>query len=100
MSFLALPPPEILSAYLFSKTSPRFHAWILNLPIAGDVIQDWRDNRVIKTKAKILCGAMITLSLVLIWRSEKIHQMIQVSVTVILLSVFSYVVSRSSRKST
>jgi len=44
-AFLPIIPTTpflILSAYLFSKSSPKFHAWILNLPIAGDGIRDWQ----------------------------------------------------------
>ncbi len=97
LPILPTTPFLILSAYLFSKTSPRFHAWILSLPIAGDGIRDWRENRVIKTRAKILALSMMILSLVVIWSSAKIMLAVQVFVTLILVSVGTFVGTRKSR---
>lgn len=97
LPILPTTPFLILSAYLFSKTSPRFHAWIMNLPLAGDGIRDWQQNRVIKTRAKVLALSMMILSLVVIWRSEKIHIIIQVFVTLILVSVGSFVATRKKK---
>lgn len=97
LPILPTTPFLILSAYLFSKTSPRFHAWILSLPIAGDGIRDWRENRVIKTRAKILALSMMILSLVVIWGSAKIMLAVKVFVTLILVSVGTFVGTRKSR---
>jgi len=97
LPILPTTPFLILSAFLFSKSSPRFHAWILTLPIAGDGIRDWRDNRVIKTRAKVLAVSMMILSLVMIWSSKKIALPIQVLVTLILASVGTFVGTRKSR---
>ena len=94
---LPTTPFLILSAFLFSKSSPRFHAWILELPMAGPAIKDWRQTRVIKPRAKILCALMISLSLFLIWRSQKIPLFIQLPVSILLVSVGTYVVTRKSR---
>lgn len=97
LPILPTTPFLILSAYLFSKTSPRFHAWILSLPMAGDAIRDWRENRVIKTKAKILAVSMMIFSLVVIWMSQNIMLPVQILVTVILVSVGTFVGTRKSR---
>ncbi len=94
---LPTTPFLILSAYLFSKTSPKFHAWILSLPVAGEGIRDWRENRVIKTKAKIFAVSMMILSVVVIWNSEKIHLLIQILATTILVCVGCFVGTRKSR---
>lgn len=97
LPILPTTPFLILSAFLFSKSSPKFHAWIMNLPMAGEAVRDWQQNRVINTRAKILCSSMILFSFVLIWRSEKIPLVIQILVTVILASVGTFVVTRKSR---
>jgi uncharacterized protein len=97
LPILPTTPFLILSAFLFSKSSPRFHQWILNLPIAGPAILDWRENRVIKTKAKILCASMILLSCFLIWSKASIHLAIKISVSLVLVSVGSFVVTRKSQ---
>ncbi len=94
---LPTTPFLILSAYLFSKSSPRFHSWLLNLPVAGDAIKDWQKNRVIRKRAKILCVLMISLSLSLIWLKASILLIIKISVSVILISVGIFVVSQKDQ---
>lgn len=89
-------PFLILSAFLFSKSSPRFHAWILNLPVAGQGIRDWQRDRVIRPRAKILCSIMIFVSLVVIFLNAKIMPVIKILVTFIICPVWAFVVSRKS----
>jgi len=94
---LPTTPFLILSAFLFSKSSPRFHKWILSLPIAGDGIRDWQNNRVIRPRAKILCTTMIILSVTFLVLSEKIPLMVKVPVIILLNSVWCFVITRKNR---
>ena len=94
LPILPTTPFLILAAFLFSKSSPRFHDWLLNLPMAGEAIKDWKINRVIKPRAKILCASMILLSLILIWSNSDILIIIKVSVTLILASVGVFVLTQ------
>lgn len=94
---LPTTPFLILSAFLFSKSSPRFHKWILELPIAGDGIRDWQHNRVIRTRAKVLCSLMIILSVTVLVINQKIPLVVKVPVIVLLVSVWSFVVTRKSQ---
>lgn len=91
---LPTTPFLLLSAFLFSKSSPRFHRWLLSLPFAGEAILDWQQNRVIRKKAKILCASMIMLSLGVIWSLGTIFIGIKVFVTLILVSVGVFVVTQ------
>lgn len=93
---LPTTPFLILAAFLFSKSSPRFHKWILELPIAGDGIRDWQYNRVIRTRAKVLCTLMIILSVSVLVINQNIPLMIKVPVIVLLISVWSFVITRKS----
>jgi uncharacterized protein len=94
---LPTAPFLILSAFLFSKSSPRFHQWILDLPFAGPVIIDWRDNRVINLKAKVVCALTLTGSGVIIWLSSTIPFLVQIFVTCILVGVGVFVLTRQGR---
>jgi uncharacterized membrane protein YbaN (DUF454 family) len=98
LPILPTTPFLILSAFLFSKSSPRFHKWIMELPIAGEGIRDWNHNRVIKPRAKIMCSVMIFLSLIVIILHQNIHLMIKIMVGAILVSVCSFVLSRKSHR--
>ena len=89
-------PFMILAAFLFSKSSPKFHAWILSLPIAGPAIQEWGQHRVVRKRAKVLCATMILISLSLIWLSAPVHIALKSILTIILVSVCTFVVTRKS----
>ncbi|TZG27899.1 YbaN family protein [Sphingomonas montanisoli] len=50
----------ILAAGCFSRSSPRFEAWLLEHRWMGPPIRRWRENRAIPTKAKVLAiGSMV-----------------------------------------
>lgn len=89
-------PFLILAAFLFSKSSPRFHRWLLELPMAGPALADWNDNRVIRPRAKILCLSMIFLSLATMWVYAQVPIALKLIITTILLSVGCFVVTRKS----
>jgi uncharacterized protein len=93
---LPTTPFLLLSALLFSKSSPRFHKWLLELPVAGEGIRDWQNNKVIRPQAKFLCSIMIIFSLVLIMFNQKIMFAVKLSVGVLLISVWIFVISRKS----
>ncbi|ART79194.1 YbaN family protein [Oceanisphaera avium] len=38
-------PFILLAAFLFSKSSPKIHAWLVNHPWFGPLIQDWQAHR-------------------------------------------------------
>jgi uncharacterized membrane protein YbaN (DUF454 family) len=94
LPILPTTPFLILSAFLFSKSSPRFHKWILELPIAGEGIRDWQETRSIRPRAKVLCSLMISISLVIIGLNQKINLPVKVIVSFILISVCAFVITR------
>ena len=92
-------PFMILAAYLFSKSSPKFHAWMQSLPIAGPAVKEWGDHRIVRTRAKILCSTMILISLTLIWWKADVSQVVKIILTIILVSVCTFVITRKSKLS-
>ena len=56
---LPTTPLMILAAFFFSKSSPRFEAWLLNHRIFGPVITEWRKTGAIAPRIKtIAVGTM------------------------------------------
>jgi len=96
LPILPTTPLLILAAFLFSKSSPKFHAWIMSLPMAGNAVRDWQTRRAIRPRAKILALSMMTLSLVMIWVNANIPLVIKLTTTVLLISVGSFVVTRNN----
>ncbi len=93
---LPTTPFLLLAAFFFSRSSPRFHSWLLAMPIFGEAVVDWNQRRVIRTKAKIMCCSMLTVSLVVIWSGDRPSIFIKLPVTLIMLAVGAFVATRSS----
>ena len=49
----------VLAAFCFSRSSDRWHNWLLHHPVYGPHIRDWRENGAIRPKAKRLATVMI-----------------------------------------
>jgi uncharacterized protein len=60
---LPTTPFLILSAYLFSKSSPKMHSWLTSLPHFGSAILEWEKHKVIRPRAKIMAIGMLWLML-------------------------------------
>ena len=98
-AFLPIVPTTpflLLAALCFSKSSPRFLAWLLAMPVFGAAVEDWRLRRVIRPRAKFLCASMLTLSLVFIWARPRPHLAIKIPVTLLMVGVGTFVVTRKS----
>lgn len=53
LPLLPTTPFVLLSAWCFSKSSPRFHKWLMEHKLFGKIIRAWRDNEGLETKTKI-----------------------------------------------
>ena len=60
---LPTTPFMILAAWMFSKSSPRFHAWLWNHRIFGPYIRQWSRHRVIPTHAKAVSLSFMAIGL-------------------------------------
>lgn len=56
----------IAAAWCFSRSSPRFEAWLLNHPRLGPQVRHWRETRSIRRRVKyIACGSMLASFVIL-----------------------------------
>jgi uncharacterized membrane protein YbaN (DUF454 family) len=63
--FLPLLPGTfflIIAAALFTRSSPRFEAWLLDHPRFGPPVRRWRARRAIPRRGKVLALASLVLS--------------------------------------
>lgn len=51
----------VLAAACFSRSSPRFEAWVLGLPGVGPMVRDHRDGLGMPRRAKVLAIATMVL---------------------------------------
>lgn len=49
----------VLAAWCFARSSPRFEAWVLNLPTVGPLVRDHRAGLGMPRRAKVLAIAMM-----------------------------------------
>lgn len=61
LPILPTTPFAILAAWCFSRSSERWHQWLLNHKIFGPTIRDWERDGVINMRAKILATTMIVI---------------------------------------
>lgn len=62
--------PSLLAAWCFSKSSERFHNYMLNHKLFGPFIKNWQSGRVFPTLAKWAMFVSMDVSLILIyWRT-------------------------------
>ncbi len=66
--FLPLMPTVvfmILAAFCFGKSSDRWHRWLLDHPLYGPYIRDWRDTGAIRPRVKRIATASIAAAFLL-----------------------------------
>lgn len=100
LPILPTTPFAILSAYLFSKSSPRLHAWILGSPLLGPLIQQWELYGVIRIRAKIFSTVMIIPLFIYTLVYVDVHFSVKILVTIIGISVLTFIWTRPSKPST
>lgn len=56
-------PFLILAAFLFSKSSPRFHKWLLDIPKFGPIIREWEETKTIRKEVKVTAIVVLSISM-------------------------------------
>lgn len=98
LPLLPTTPFLILSAFCFSKSSPRFYRWILNHQYLGPPIQDWKNHRAISLKSKIMAGSMLALSTYFILNNDRIPTVGKTAFLIFVSLVMGFIMSRKSKK--
>lgn len=61
-------PFLLVAAWAFSRSSKRFHRWLIYHPIFGEPVRAWQQYRAVPKKAKIAAVLVMTSSfLLLLW---------------------------------
>lgn len=87
----------ILAAWFFSRSSPRFEAWLLEHRLFGPPIRQWRERGAIPLPAKIFAvGSMVGGFAVFLFLTEPPLWLAAV-VAALLLASAAFVVTRPNR---
>jgi len=82
--------PILGATFCFAKSSPRFHAWIMNHPRFGPFIKEWSKYRVYPTPAKYLMVVVMSTSLVVFFLTlANVKATIYMAITFALIIVWA-----------
>lgn len=90
-------PFLLVATYFFSKSSQKFHDWIIYHPKLGPPIRDWNEKRIIRKRAKILATIAILSSLIFPMYIIKLNIWIRIITGVTVGSVLLYILTRPSK---
>lgn len=90
-------PFAILAAWCFSKSSERWHQWLIGHKIFGPTIVDWHTHGVIRMKVKIYSTCMIILLFANTIIFVKVNLIIKSIVCGIGIAVLAFIWSRPSQ---
>jgi uncharacterized membrane protein YbaN (DUF454 family) len=96
LPILPTTPFALLAAWCFSKSSEKWHQWLISTPHLGPVILDWEKHGVIGKRAKLLaCSCLILLfSYTLIFVNVSLW--VKIFVSLIGVSVLVFILTRPS----
>ena len=96
---LPTTPFLLLSAFLYSKSSPRLHNWIMSHKYLGPPLKDWHERGVIGMKAKIIATIMLVLVIVLRISTLNVSVWVRGFATAVLIGVLVFIWTRPSQRS-
>jgi hypothetical protein len=83
--------PSLLAAWCFSKSSKKFHDYMLNHKLFGPFIKNWQSGRVFPTLAKWAMFLSMDFSLILIyWRTGNWKLCLGLSIFFALIILWAY----------
>jgi uncharacterized membrane protein YbaN (DUF454 family) len=96
LPLLPTTPFMLLAAFCFSKGSPKVHRWLLNLPHVGELIKDWEEKKIIRTKAKLLATLLLVPTISLAVMSSRMPQIGKMGLVGLAAAVLAFLWSRPS----
>ncbi|MEH6473083.1 MAG: YbaN family protein [Halopseudomonas sp.] len=96
LPLLPTTPFVILAAFCFSRSSPRFHAMLLNHRLFGPIISEWEQYGVIPLKVKIFSSSMMLLMISYPIFFKQLPLWIDLSMALTALIALLYIWSRPS----
>ena len=93
---LPTTPFVILAAFLFSKSSPRLHDWLLSRPHLGKMVLDWERHGVIRKSAKLWSTALIVVLFAYTLGFVAVPLLVKVIISLIGVSVLLFIWTRPS----
>jgi len=96
---LPTTPFALLSAYLFARSSPKLHNWLLNNRVFGKYIRDYNNEKSIPLKIKIVSVSMLWSTILFsVFYLLKDRWYLQLLLVAIALGVSFHILSLKTKK--
>lgn len=90
-------PFLILAAFLFSKSSPRFHKWLLDLPKFGPIIREWEETKTIRKEVKVTAIVVLSISMMVTITFVPVKPIVKGVMVFVWISVSIYLWTRKDK---
>ena len=97
LPLLPTTPFVLLAAYFFSRSSERFHRWLIDHEFFGPMIKDWQEYGAIPLKTKVIAISVISVSAFFIVTNSGIPVWGKVPALLILATGAVFVLTRPAR---
>lgn len=97
LPILPTTPFILLASACYSRGSEQFNTWLLNHPVFGPPLRDWRVQKIIRPKAKIVASISIFVAIGVVVLTEKIPIYGKLGMVSVVVPVWIYIVTRPSR---
>lgn len=94
LPLLPTTPFLLLAVWLFSRSSPRLAKWLMDHPLFGPPLRDWREGGAISRRAKISAVLLMSLALIYLWVAFEPPAIALLVVTGIMFTCGAFIVSR------
>ncbi|WP_026615711.1 YbaN family protein [Ensifer aridi] len=94
LPLLPTTPFLLLAAWLFSRCSPRLERWLIDHPLFGRPLRDWRQHGAISRRAKRWAISLMGLGFALFWLRLAPSASMATAVAAIMLATGAFIVSR------
>ena len=83
--------PILVAAFFFSKSSPRFDAWLVNHKVFGGLVRDWRAGLgfTVRAKAIAITAIAITFTITIGWAIDNLA--VRIGLIVLAVGVSTYI---------
>jgi uncharacterized membrane protein YbaN (DUF454 family) len=92
---LPTTPFLLVAAWAFSRSSPRFEAWLMEHRLFGPPLRSWRDERAISTRAKAAAVIMMSASFLTLVLTGVMPTIALVVLGLIMAACAVYIVTRN-----
>lgn len=90
-------PFLVLTAYCFSRGSPRLYNWLMSHKWFAKPILDWQKYRVIKLSSKIIATLMLLTSSAFMLMRPTVTETIKIVYSIVIVGVLVFIWSQRNR---